>query len=348
MERTTTSKVLSLLLTFALYIGAFAGVSIAMEAAAPMPFAAATPSHTTIETASSLPNGTVGTAYAQTLALTASSTPAPYEWFVISGSLPSGLQLSSSGLTGRISGTPTVPGTFHFTVRAVADNMGIYMDEKAFSITINPSGSFGSSSTSSSSSSGGGSSDPAQPASQPLSQSNAISEIRSQINAQAGDSTVVTFRNIGTVPASTFEAMANAAGNSGLEVRFDSMDGSAVDVRLYIDPSTVSGDLNVSASTNNQAAQSTKNKFEKFFDNDIAVVSFGQQGSFGTAINVAARVDLSGIDTETLVFYSYDREINQFRLIENPGYRIDANGYLRFTTELAGSIVISDAPLQKK
>jgi hypothetical protein len=51
---------------------------------------------------SSLPNGTVGTAYSQML--TATGGTSPYSWTIASGSLPAGLTLSSNGL---ISGTPT-------------------------------------------------------------------------------------------------------------------------------------------------------------------------------------------------------------------------------------------------
>jgi hypothetical protein len=63
----------------------------------------------------SLPNGTVGTAYSQSL-LTGGGV-SPFTWIVVSGSgsLPSGLALSSSGV---ISGTPSAAGTFHFTVQA--------------------------------------------------------------------------------------------------------------------------------------------------------------------------------------------------------------------------------------
>jgi hypothetical protein len=54
---------------------------------------------------SSLPNGTVGTAYSQSLAATSGTTP--YAWTIASGTLPAGLSLSSSGV---ISGTPTAAG----------------------------------------------------------------------------------------------------------------------------------------------------------------------------------------------------------------------------------------------
>ena len=61
----------------------------------------------------SLPGGTVGTAYSQ--ALSASGGVGPYTFSVTGGALPIGLVLSAAGV---ISGTPTVAGTFGFTLTA--------------------------------------------------------------------------------------------------------------------------------------------------------------------------------------------------------------------------------------
>src|SRR5437660_824040 len=66
-------------------------------------------------TNSQLSGGTVGSAYSATL--NASGGTSPYSWSVSSGTLPTGLSLSSSG---TLSGTPTVAGAFPFTV-AVKD-----------------------------------------------------------------------------------------------------------------------------------------------------------------------------------------------------------------------------------
>jgi hypothetical protein len=78
-----------------------------------------------------LPNGTIGAAYSQTI--TASGGTAPYTFSIIAGSLPPGLTLSSSGL---LTGTPTTAGSFTFTVRAT-DAAGC-LGSRVYTIVINP------------------------------------------------------------------------------------------------------------------------------------------------------------------------------------------------------------------
>ena len=82
-------------------------------------------------TTTSLPNGTVGTSYQQTLS--ASGGTPPISWAVTAGALPAGLSLSASG---SITGTPSAPGTSSFTVQ-VTDSAGAKAT-KALSIVIAP------------------------------------------------------------------------------------------------------------------------------------------------------------------------------------------------------------------
>ena len=89
---------------------------------------------------SSLPNGTVGAAYAQNLAVTG-GTP-PYTWSISSGTLPAGLSLSSSG---AISGTPTTAGGPTAATFRVTDSISAAVT-KSMSITINIPLSIGTSS----------------------------------------------------------------------------------------------------------------------------------------------------------------------------------------------------------
>jgi hypothetical protein len=82
----------------------------------------------------SLPAGTQGTAYSQTV--TASGGSGSYTYAITSGALPSGMSLTASTL----SGTPTVSGTFNFRITATDASAapGPYSGFRDYSLTIAP------------------------------------------------------------------------------------------------------------------------------------------------------------------------------------------------------------------
>ncbi|MEW6721531.1 MAG: glycosyl hydrolase family 18 protein [Thermodesulfobacteriota bacterium] len=84
----------------------------------------------TVSTAS-LASGTAGATYGP-VTLAAAGGSAPYSWSIASGSLPAGLSLAQS--TGIISGVPSAPGTFAFTIRCT--DAGGMTGTKAFSLAI--------------------------------------------------------------------------------------------------------------------------------------------------------------------------------------------------------------------
>ncbi len=90
------------------------------------------PKAATVEvTTSSLPSGTVGTAYSRSLAATGGTTP--YTWTRTGGDqLHPGLNLSSGGV---ISGTPTVSGTRTVQFRATDVN-GVQSAPKSLTLTV--------------------------------------------------------------------------------------------------------------------------------------------------------------------------------------------------------------------
>lgn len=92
--------------------------------------AAAAPPALTITT-TSLPNAIVATAYSQSLASSAGTTP--YSYAVTTGSLPAGLSMSSAG---AITGTPTTAGSSTFTV-TVTDAASA-TDTQELTIVVDP------------------------------------------------------------------------------------------------------------------------------------------------------------------------------------------------------------------
>ena len=85
-----------------------------------------------ITSPSTLPQGTLVTAY--TYQIQSSGGVTPYAFSITSGALPQGLSMSNSGL---ISGTPTASGTYNFTVTCTdACPLGDQSQNKSFSISI--------------------------------------------------------------------------------------------------------------------------------------------------------------------------------------------------------------------
>jgi gliding motility-associated-like protein len=81
----------------------------------------------------SLPNGSMSTAYSQTI--TASGGTAPYSYTITAGSLPPGINL----LSGTLSGTPTADGDYNFTVSATDASTGTgspFIGSKSYVVTI--------------------------------------------------------------------------------------------------------------------------------------------------------------------------------------------------------------------
>jgi type VI secretion system secreted protein VgrG len=105
--------------------GCFATVSYTIIIAAAPPPATCPPITVSPLT---VPDGTVGVAYSQTL--TGSGGLAPYTFGVTAGVLPAGVTLTPAGL---LAGTPTTPGTTTFTIRGTDAN-GCFA-ERAFTMS---------------------------------------------------------------------------------------------------------------------------------------------------------------------------------------------------------------------
>jgi hypothetical protein len=78
-----------------------------------------------------LPAGTHGRAYSYQLA--GSGGKAPYRFEMVSGSLPTGLSLSASGL---ISGTPSMPGTFSVKIEVLDSSSAVNTGTQTLTMTV--------------------------------------------------------------------------------------------------------------------------------------------------------------------------------------------------------------------
>ncbi|WP_425520907.1 putative Ig domain-containing protein [Xanthomonas hortorum] len=84
--------------------------------------------------ASTLPAGTAGQAYAATIAPATGGT-APYSYALSAGALPTGVVLDAA--TGGLSGTPTLSGTFNFTLTATDSTPSpAAQASRSYSVTI--------------------------------------------------------------------------------------------------------------------------------------------------------------------------------------------------------------------
>ncbi|WP_348261649.1 putative Ig domain-containing protein [Telmatobacter sp. DSM 110680] len=87
-------------------------------------------------TTTSLPAGTVGTAYSQNIETSGGTLP--ISWSVTTGSLPAGLALAGNSMgVGVISGAPTAPGSSTFTVTAKDSSTPQVSVNQQFTLAIN-------------------------------------------------------------------------------------------------------------------------------------------------------------------------------------------------------------------
>ena len=132
-----------------------------------------------------------------------------------------------------------------------------------------------------------------------------------------------------------------------LPIYADTTKGGVLQLRMYLKPElgkNLDAKLLLGGAINGEPV---KSKFENYYNNVIATVSFAQNGTFGMPVEVAMRADLSTQNAKSLYFYAYNREANKYYPIQT-AYHVDAHNFLHFTTTLAGDIIITDGPLANK
>lgn len=162
-------------------------------------------------------------------------------------------------------------------------------------------------------------------------------------------STVARLRitNISQLSLATLRQLAAQSRKYGETclINADTVDKGVIITRISFYAHDAVGDLLLTGSVGSPSAEGTKSLFEKYFDNRVSVISLAQQGSFGMSVFIAAKPDLTGMNTQTLYFYSYNKKTNSYNRIQTPRFFFDSNRFLWFSTRFAGEIIITDKPL---
>ena len=156
------------------------------------------------------------------------------------------------------------------------------------------------------------------------------------------------FVNVTSVSPAITEQIA-AGAPAGTQIFADSVVGNAIVGRMYINPvaaSKLQNPIDTRIDVSARAIANVKAMFGKFFSNSMAFAQLGQQGSFGMNVKVALKVDLTGLNTNSLVAYVYDAKTNAYTQLAKPW--VDSNGFVHITTSVGGAVVITDSPLKLK
>lgn len=175
--------------------------------------------------------------------------------------------------------------------------------------------------------------------------------IREAAAAGKTASAEVKVKNAGSITPEALRSMRltteASKGKAKLLADSTSPDGK-IAARLYIDPEKsfyVDKEIKLGVSMEQKDTQKTQSTFERYFDNKVSVVHFDHEGAFGMSIDAAVKVDLTGMNIKNLLFYSYNPKTNRYTPITNADAYMDENGFLHFTTNMGGDLVITDKPL---
>ena len=167
-------------------------------------------------------------------------------------------------------------------------------------------------------------------------------------DAKKGETAVVSYKNKQRVSAAALRAAEYAAqaASFGVSLRFHTMDEKgAVQGQIRIDAALAKGaenELKLAVYTSSAKTTSYKNALSSVYGDRLEVIYCEQQGTFGMAVAIAAKVDLSRFDQSDLYFYSYHPGTGDIRLIEDISYFVDPKDYLHLYTDMGGVIVVTD------
>ena len=120
---------------------------------------------------------------------------------------------------------------------------------------------------------------------------------------------------------------------------------SAAQGWIILDPAQAGDEdhtIGLAVYTGSDKTQATRTKLEAVFDGRIEIIQLSHQGSFGMPVEIAAKADLSGLDTGNLKFYRYDSAENTYTALTGQTYQLDEAGYLHFSASQGGAYMITN------
>ncbi|MDR0944489.1 MAG: hypothetical protein LBM41_08180 [Ruminococcus sp.] len=160
------------------------------------------------------------------------------------------------------------------------------------------------------------------------------------------DKITIEVSDAGLISYKTFDRIAEFAREKDIDViiHADNMNGKKVATRLVIDAkeyerTNKSLFLKADVLTESEAA----NLITDAIENEFAVLRLNQTGDLKGRIEVDVKLDIE--DTENLSFYSFNPETNKYSAIFT-WRKIDKNGYIHFSTDTGGYILVTDGYLK--
>lgn len=165
---------------------------------------------------------------------------------------------------------------------------------------------------------------------------------------QRGQITYTNFYNICEVTRKDLQEAAATAIKSGGKVffNFDTLTNEEVTARITVNPLLVKseeGSISFIVDTSAETNKNVKEKFEKLLGKPVAVMCCGQMEDFGMTVVISAKLDISALNKEKLIAYSYDPASNKYTEIEKAKCIVDKQGFIYLQSKKGGYIVITDA-----
>ena len=168
-----------------------------------------------------------------------------------------------------------------------------------------------------------------------------------KVNAavEPGVVTYATLYNIDTVSGADLLAAGNRAVNRGGKVlfNFDTLQDKKVVGRIVVNSLQASEAMeryNFKLDTGSEAVEAVAQQFEALLGRKVAVIRCAHQ-DYGMPVIVCASIDMTDMDVNNLVAYTYDRKADSYEQLAAGSITADAGGMVCIKTAKAGYLIIT-------